>query len=272
MVSQAESDAALEVLERIDYYRLLSYMRPLQFTDASGVRVFIPNTTMGDIVELYEFDRELRLLCMDAIERIEVTLRAAIVSEVAVAEGPHFYTMRPYFTSTEACQRFRDEVLDERTRNPALRHYYATYSSPDMPPIWVAMEAVTFGALSQLFSTLARPYRIKIARRFQVNEAVLASWFRSVNGLRNLCAHHARVWNALLHVNRPMPGHAFVAEFTAARDTFFDRAVIIALLLDRIAPASEWKTELQGLLRAHPTIEPEKMGFPANWQERSLWQ
>lgn len=260
------------MLERVDYYRLLSYMRPLQVTDPSGVRRFVPGTTMDDVVALYEFDRKLRLLCMDAVERIEVALRAAIVSEVAVAEGPDFYTRRGCFTSADACERFKREVLNERARNPALRHYFATYCSPAMPPIWVAMEAVTFGALSQLFSNLARPYRIRIARRFQVNEHVLASWFRAVNSVRNICAHHARLWNAMLHVNKPMAGREFAAEFTPATDMFFDRAVVIALLLDRVAPSSGWKASLKALIDASPHVDPAKMGFPAGWQERVLWR
>lgn len=99
------------MLERVDYYRLLNYMRPLQVTDASGVRRFRAGTTMHDVVALYEFDRRLRLLCMDAVERIEVALRAAIVCEVAVAEGPDFYTRRGYFTSADACEGFKREVL-----------------------------------------------------------------------------------------------------------------------------------------------------------------
>ncbi|HET7231236.1 MAG TPA: Abi family protein [Longimicrobium sp.] len=272
VASAADGIVALQILERIDYYRLLSYMRPLQVTDDAGVRRFVPGTTMRDVVALYEFDRKLRLLCLDAVERIEVALRAAIVCEIAVSEGPDFYTHRAYYTSAGACDRFRDEVLRERGRNPALRHYFATYRSPEMPPIWAAMEAVTFGALSQLFSNLARPYRIRIARRFQVNELVLSSWFRAVNGVRNICAHHARLWNAPMHVNKPMAGREFAAEFTSTTDTFFDRAVVINLLLDRVAPLSGWKASLRELIDGSPHVDPARMGFPPGWRERLIWQ
>lgn len=272
VATPADGVAALQVLERIDYYRLLSYMRPLQASDGAGVRTFLPGTTMADVAALYEFDRRLRLLCMDPAERVEVALRAAIVSEVAVPEGADFYTRRPYFISEGACRRFREAVLDEQHRHPVLRHYYETYSSPPMPPVWVAMEVVTFGALSQLYSNLARPYRVRIARKFQLNEAVFGSWLRSVNGVRNLCAHHARLWNALLHVNKPMAGKEFAHEFTAGTDTFFDRAVVMALLLDRIAPGSGWKASLKCLFDANPRIDAARMGFPAGWRERALWQ
>lgn len=56
---------ALAALEHIGYYRLLVYMRPLQ--QAPG-KTFNPGVTFDDVLGLYEFDRELRLLCLDAIE------------------------------------------------------------------------------------------------------------------------------------------------------------------------------------------------------------
>jgi abortive infection bacteriophage resistance protein len=270
-VSASREEEARRVLGRVDYYRLLSYMRALQVRDESGVRMFVPGTTMDDVVALYEFDRSLRLLCMDAVERIEVALRAAIVSEIAVSDGACFYTRRSYFVSDAACERFKAAVMEERERNPAIRHYLATYSAPGHPPIWVAMEAVTFGALSQFFSNLARPYRIRIARRFQLNERVLASWFRALNGLRNLCAHHGRVWNASLHINKPMAGHQFVAEFSADTDTFFDRAVVIVLLLDRVTPHCGWKEALKTLIAGSPHVDAARMGFPRDWWHRQLW-
>lgn len=189
--TSADGVAALRALERIDYYRLLSYMRPLQRTDAGGVRRFVPNVTIRDVLRLYEFDRKLRLLCMDAVEHVEVYLRAAIVSEIAVREGAYFYTDPGYYTHAQGCARFQDDVREEQTRNPAIRHYHAHYSAPPMPPIWVAMEAVTFGSLSRLYSNLRRPFRIAVARRFGLDESVLASWLRAVNGVRNIAAHHA---------------------------------------------------------------------------------
>jgi abortive infection bacteriophage resistance protein len=78
---------ALHALEYVGYYRLLIYMRPLQVEDPAGVRRFVAGTTFEDVFALYNFDRELRLLCLDAVERIEVALRAAIVSQVAVPAG-----------------------------------------------------------------------------------------------------------------------------------------------------------------------------------------
>jgi abortive infection bacteriophage resistance protein len=88
----------------------------------------------------------------------------------------------------------------------------------------------------------------------------------------NLCAHHARPWNAMLHVNKPMAEKEFAHEFTADTDTFFDRAVVMALLLDRIAPGSGWKASLKCLLDTNPQIDAARMGLPAGWRDRGLWR
>jgi abortive infection bacteriophage resistance protein len=272
MPTSADGVAALRALERIDYYRLLSYMRPLQRTDAAGVRRFQPNVTIRDVLRLYEFDRRLRLLCMDAVEHVEVYLRAAIVSEIAVREGAHFYTDPACYTDARACSRFQNDVRDEQTRHPAIRHYHARYYAPPMPPVWVAMEAVTFGSLSRLYSTLRRPLRIAVAKRFGLDERVLASWLRAANGVRNIAAHHARLWNAHLHVNMPMAGRPLAHEFTSSKSTFFDRAVVLVTLTDRVAPEACWKARLVDLIGAYPEVDEARMGFPAGWRTRPFWK
>src|SRR3954454_12193744 len=98
--------AALFALNKIGYYRLLIYMRPLQ--DPS--KEFKTGVVFGDIVDLYDFDRQLRLLCLDAIERIEVALRAAIINEVGVVYGPHFYLERRHFEELKAFNMFMEQV------------------------------------------------------------------------------------------------------------------------------------------------------------------
>lgn len=270
--SPAEATAALAVLERIDYYRLLSYMRPLQQTDPSTQkRHFLPGTTLADVLELYEFDRKLRLLCMDAVERIEVALRAAIVSEVAVAHGAHFYLDASHFVSIDTCHKFQEAVSEEARRHPGIKHYHQRYDSPSMPPIWVAMEAVTFGTLSHLYSNLVRPRRRAIAVRFGYDEAVLRSWFRALSTVRNISAHHGRLWNATLSADKPMPAKVVAAEFGFTVDTFFARAVVIAALLDRVAPDAEWKAQLRTLLDSHSRVDERRMGFQPGWRDRPFW-
>ena len=266
----SDSGAALHALEYVGYYRLLSYMRPLQRTDAvTGLRHFIPGTTFGDILTLYDFDRELRLLCLAAVERIEVALRAAIVSRVAVPEGPHFYLDPTQFQHLDAFVDFYQTTRRE-DRHLAVKHYKKHYGTPELPPIWAIMEAITFGALSRLFSGLALRHRKAVALRFGYDESVLSSWFRAISLVRNLSAHHSRLWNAPMHVDQPLAAKKLRFEMTPT-DTLYARFVALGALLPMIDPATEWKRRLIALIQRYPTVPLSQMGIPAGWDGCAFW-
>ncbi|HEU0051609.1 MAG TPA: Abi family protein [Longimicrobium sp.] len=262
---------ARRALEYVGYYRLLIYMRPLQQPDRiSGVRRFSPGTTFENVLDLYNFDRRLRLLCMDAIERIEVALRAAIVSEVAVPHGSHFFLDPRFFDRVATLVEFYQSASRE-TKHLAIRHYTKQYASPELPPVWAVMEAITYGSLSRLFSGLKLSYRKAVAARFGYDETLLVSWFRCVNLVRNMCAHHTRLWNARMLVDQPLAVKPLRAEF-AQRDRFYARAIVMAALLEAIEPGSDWRKRLVALLDEFPMVQPTALGFPPDWRRRDFWK
>lgn len=262
--------AALRAFEYIGYYRLLTYMRPFQRPDsATGVRRFVPGTTFGDVLGLYDFDRSLRLLCLAAVERIEVALRAAIVSEVAVAEGPHFYLDPENFERIDAFAEFFQTTKREE-RNLAVKHYHKTYCDPEQPPIWAMMEALTFGALSRLYSGLALRHRKAVAMRFGFDESVLSSWFRSLSLVRNLSAHHSRLWNAPMHVDQPVAAKKLKHEMVPT-DRLYARFVVLAALAEVVDPEAGWKHRLVALVDQHAAVPLGQMGIPEGWDGRDFW-
>lgn len=258
---------ALRQLQTIGYYRLLIYMRPLQNLPA---KTFKPGVTFADVVRLYDFDRRLRLICLDAIERIEVALRAAINNELAVALGPHFYLDRRAFEHPKGFGAFQGKVRDARYL--AIDHYRQHYDHPPAPPIWAVTEAVTFGTLSRLFADLVRPHRRLVARAFGYDETILVSWFRSVNGLRNKCAHHNRTWNAHMLVDQPRLAKRIAAQFGPSQDRFYARAVVLGALLDGIDQGGLWRRDLARHVReAQPLASAAAMGFPPGWEAMPFW-
>lgn len=257
---------ALGALEHVGYYRLLIYMRPLQQLPA---KTFLPGTTFEAVLDLYHFDRELRLLCLDAIERIEVALRAAIVSQVAVTHGPHFYLDPQHFERLDGFVEFFQTAT--RAKYLGIQHYRDHYGAPDLAPIWTIMEAITFGALSRLYSGLVIRHRKAISGRFGFDEKILVSWFRSMNMLRNMCAHHNRLWNFHMLVDQPMAAKRFKMEMIRT-DRFYARAVVLIALLAHVAPGSAWKQRLVNLIDRSPAVPVSAMGFPADWRNRTFWR
>jgi abortive infection bacteriophage resistance protein len=242
-------------------------MRALQ-TQPS--KEFVPGTAFEDIVTLYNFDRELRLLCLDAIERIEVALRASIINSLSVPHGPHFYLDPRHFEAIESYRGFFSKAA--HAEYLAISHYQKHYNSPPYAPIWAICEAVTFGGLSHLFSGLSLANRKLVATLFGYDESILVSWFRTLNDLRNTCAHHNRLWNAKLIVNKPMAAKAVSSELRPPQqERFYSRAVLIVALLKNVEPASDWRRRLLDLLTRYPRVQVIEMGFPADWAIRPFW-
>jgi abortive infection bacteriophage resistance protein len=258
---------ALQTLEYVGYYRLLIYMRPLQ--QAGPPKTFVKGAEFDDVLSLYEFDRELRLLCLDGIERIEVALRAAIVSQVAVQHGPHFFLEPRHFEKLEYFVEFYQAAA--KARYSGVQHYRERYDDPPLAPVWTIMEALTYGQLSHLFSRLALGHRKQVALRFGFDESILVSWFRSLNMLRNMCAHHNRLWNFQMLVDQPKAAKRMRNEFPST-DRFYARAVVLATLLDAAGHGAGWRRRLVELIDRYPTVPTASMGFPADWRSRSFWK
>ncbi|MGY0711768.1 Abi family protein [Azospirillum argentinense] len=256
---------ATEALERISYYRLLIYCRALQ---DNTTKHFVAGATFKDLLDLYNFDRKLRLLCLDAIERIEVALRAAINNSICVAHGPHFYLDRAHFSSSEGYRDFMQRAM--RPRYLGVQHYQEKYIDPGLPPFWAVAEGITFGDLSKLYSCLISIHQKSIAKQFNgYDYERLKSWFKALNYLRNICAHHNRLWNFSMLVDRPQESKA-LPELTN-NHKFYARAVLLVALLAIVEPGNGWRNRLIKLIDEYPNVPTGEMGFPAGWRALPFW-
>jgi abortive infection bacteriophage resistance protein len=218
-------------------------------------------------VELYTFDRKLRLVCLDAIERIEVALRASINNRTAIALGPHFHLEPNNFENFRNYHGFIKSAIE--ADHLCIRHYRENYSSPELPPIWALTEALSFGKVSRLYADLKITQRKDIARDFGWDEGLLTSWFRCLADFRNRCAHHERVWNARMLIN--MPSRSRNLRELTDQESFYARAVLMIALLKNIDPGKSWRSLLKELINSYPNIDVQEMGFPVGWESISFW-
>ena len=259
---------ALRCLTYLGYYRLKIYMRPFENVH----KKFNGGTTFEQIVEVYDFDRKLRLLCLDAIERIEVALRSHIINIMGSHGGPHFYYREEFFECKEAVTSIRR--LGEKGKHLSITHYKKEYDEPYLPAIWCLTEASTFGQLSKLYADLQITYRKEIARGFGFDESICVSWFRTLSAMRNICAHHGRLWNAEMHVNAPKKARKYANELVD-NTRCYSRLVVLRGLLKEIDPngGHGWLPELIALIDGRPTsVDLVAMGFPPDWKSRPIWR
>lgn len=270
--------AAARHLQHISFYRLSGYALPFQKGGTGADRHhFRPGTTFDQILERYTFDRKLRLLVMDAVERIEISVRAAMSDAIAVQHGSHWYMQPGIFETNFNHSSFIDEVKrqiahdpkDSRKRDVHIAHYYGKYCDPYMPACWMIFESISFGTISRMYKNLAYQHRKLIASPFSVSETVLSSWLHSISYVRNVCAHHSRLWNREFRIT-PVSAKAYKADLTP-NTRLYAQLVVMQVLLKVIAPGNHWADRLKALLDEHPNIPLVNMGIPAGWSSRPIW-
>lgn len=283
-------------------------MRPFQLSEDAD-HGFRPGTSLRALTRLYDFDRRLRLLVIDAVERIEVAARAAISNHMGPNHGAHWYLESRFFQRDyrhqilldnvrrkqddarrdydRECRRIdkyqatdarKEQLKNLRAKESYARHYALTYNAPDLMPAWAAMEEITLGELSHLFKGLARDADKKaIARRMALPGPLLQSWLHSLTTIRNICAHHARLWNRELGIRPELPRTVSFLwpqhlQQPGQHARMFTALCILNLLMRQVSRHTSWDRRLHELLGEFAEINLAAMGFPPNWQNDPFWQ
>lgn len=272
----ADRGQLIDHLRSVNYYRLTAYWYPFKRPDSS----FEPGTSLDVVWNRYTFDRQLRLLVMDAIERVEVAVRSRLVYELVHRYGPFAHldpAAWPGVLPAER-QRFIDDVHDaaQRSREAFIDHFRRNYDEfPDLP-LWVVAEIMTFGNMLTLFRRVGMHAQRTIANQFNLAGRVLESWLLSLNYVRNLCAHHSRLWNRELAIKPQIPDPRHHPEWhqpaPIANDFVFAVLSLLRHLTSVIAPQSGWRDRLFDLFDRYPAIPIAHMGIPEDWRGRDLWR
>lgn len=134
---------------------------------------------------------------------------------------------------------------------------------------------MSLGLLSRWFTQLRPRDRSAIARTYGLDQKVLQAFIRHMSYVRNLCAHHSRVWNRRLTVTMKRPGTkppGLAANFAADGERrIYDTLVMLVSLLDHVSPAHRWAADLRRLVEDHE-IDVAQMGFPPDFRTRSIWK
>jgi abortive infection bacteriophage resistance protein len=274
-MSIEDDNKALALLSHLNYYRLTPYWIPFQKDPEQ--HIFYDNTSFNQIISLYEFDKKLRLLIFEAIEKIEVSVRAKWAYELAIRHGSHAHMKhqiaRDFKRYCQDTDKINKAVEQAKDKEVFIQHYLNNYAET-LPPIWVVSEVISFGLLSKLYTNLNdRDAKNAIAHAYGVDSAILESWLHVLTQVRNFSAHHARLWNRefkrtpMLIRSKPS---ILKNQFVNGSRKLYNVLVIILYLMDKIDVAHPIRDRFKTLLNGHPWYLPQ-MGFPLDWQEKTLW-
>ncbi len=282
MIIQNE-DTARDYLYHINYYRLSGYSYPFRADNDS--EDFRPDTKFENIIELYIFDKRLRMLLLDEIERIEISLRTTISLEIGmVSKDAHRHYNSGIFGNWEGNQEKHQDWLkriDEREKSAQdhfAKHFREKYQKSAMP-VWISSELWSFGDISHFFRHLTAEYKDKISNTYSIEDRrIFITWLRNLNLVRNICAHHSRLWNKDL-ITPSLPKIEEFQYITAlsgiARSRIYTSLTIILFLLQKISDSPNWKNRLKEHLESFPQtphISLRSSGFPEDWQQQKIWQ
>lgn len=263
-------------LKHIGYYRFSAYLYPL-LQMPKEKQTFQSDATFDKALDMYRFDRHLRLLMFNQLEKIEVAVRSAIVNITSKdTNNPFWMTDPSCFYDSSVFAKTLQLVNNElsKSREDFIEHFRNTYSDP-MPPAWMLAEILPLGVLTKIYGNIkSNQIRKEIAREFSLTIPVFKSWMTIITVTRNNCCHHARVWNrtfALRSLSMRRMSLPWISSPVNQQKVFFSLCVI-KCFLNIISPKNDMTSKLVKLLSDYPNIDINAMGFVANWEQEPLWR
>lgn len=282
--------SAQEILKSISYYRLKGYWWDMQADRVN--HKFNPNSIFEDVIDRYNFDRHLRLILFDAIELIEVALRTKMIYHLSISYGGLWYLNPNLFEPTTitlkdgTIQTIHQNTLNElhrefdRSQEIFVKNHCNRYPNIDADA-WKIMEVASMGSLSKLYKNLKHqlPEKAAIAKEMGLNaHSELSSWLESITYVRNIIAHHSRLWSRNM-VKRP------IEELNNPQGLWLNSKLIevqvkkpfliiscMVYLCNGIKNNHHIKNNILELFKANKNIPIYKLGFLNNWDKQPIWK
>ncbi len=276
-----------ELLAHINYYRLEAYW--FTFYDSKNKEhVFKQGTTFEIIWKHYRFDRRLRAIVSHALERIEMSFRTQFTYYLAQRFGPFPFKIENFSFNTQEweVENTKLEISCEKSSEQFARHFYKKYSGK-LLPVWALVEVLSFGTVVRYYRKI-KSIKIKnqISEVYDLQPKELVSWMDHLNYIRNICAHHSRLWNKRL-TKLPKPPsqstHPLLSQMwnhppvNGERNIYFNERriynsiLVIDYFLSKICPKNSWRKDVINLIEKY-SIDIKRMGFPYGWRDNGFWK
>ena len=280
---------AYELLKNISFYRLKGYWRDMLIDKAQ--LDFKPDTCFEDIIERYDLDRKLRQILFGAIEQIEIAVRTKMIYHLSLAYGGLWYLNPAWFENNP---KLKNEVLQtthlhtladlnkefNRSQEIFIRNHQRLYTGQPAEA-WKMLEVASMGTLSKFYKSLkiTLPEKGIIAKEMGVNSPhVFTGWLEAIAYLRNIIAHHSRLWCRTLmkrpsmQLNNPAGAWFIQAVKQGQIDKPFSTISCMVYLCKHLNQTDEIKQKIIDLIDSYPNVPIYKLGFFNHWRTAPLWK
>ena len=271
---------AVHFLQNISYYRLKGYWWDLQ-TDRIN-HIFDTNTYFENVIERYNFDRYLRLILFDAIERIEIALRTKMIYHLSLPYSATWYLQSSLFVDTDRHDEHLTLLQKEfgYSQEIFIKDHKRRYPNTDAEA-WKIMEIASMGTLSKFYKNLNHqlPEKSLIAKEMGLNlNSELSSWLEAIVYVRNIIAHHSRLWSRNM-VKRPIDNinnptglwfNTPLAQVQKKKPFLIISTMVY--ICNKVTPNHRIKSKIIKLINDNPDVPIYKLGFLNNWNNQPLWK
>ncbi len=270
--------SAKSTLSNISYYRLAGYWWSFQIDKVN--HKFYDGTSFEDIIELYNFDAQLRQIIFKVIEKNEIGLRTKLIHYLSQEFSPWWFENPSLFKNQVAFENLLNTIKSEvyRSKDEFIKTHFLKYKNDKrLPPSWKALEITSLGTISKLYGNLKNQIEAKdkIAKDFgAVNHQYLPSWLQSMTYIRNLCAHHNRLFNKRLVIKPKLlksPPQLFISRIPSDHSQIYLHLCLLIYMYSKVSPENNVKKELIDLFKRYPHIKLSDLGFPPKWNSEPFW-
>ena len=287
----------IKKLSHTNYYRLSAYFLPFQYPkNSTDTNKFFDDVEFRQIINLYDFDAKLRRLIFGALEVVEVYVRTQIAYHHALKYGAFGYLEHANFQCDAIVfEELMADIKKESKRSDEIfiKHFREKYNSTDLP-LWSVVEVLSLGTISKLFYAMYNDDKKLVCSQIPVSTTVFGNWLHAFTIVRNICAHHSRIWNKELRVPFAIPAKNPLfdplrkitkakykeekageliyenREFDNNSSVFFTLSVI-KYFFDSMGEEVEFVNEFKTLIKEHPSVDLKAMGFVDGWENFDIW-
>ena len=281
-----DTDAAKLTLEKLSYYSLIGGYKEL-FKHTPSQK-YIYGVTFDEIVFFYYFDEELRSLFMKYILHVERHIKSLLSyhfcekygeNDIKYLDINNYTLTKKNYAQINRLVHSMQKAIALPSQYTYISHHANTYGNV---PLWVAMNAFTFGQVSKMFQYITNDVQYKISQKFEhTTERELHQFITVLARCRNVCAHGERLFSFRIHetipntlLHKKLQISQKNGNYLYGKQDLF--AVVIALRY--LISAEDFKIFKSGLtklinkvLKQCPHLTRKQllseMGFPENWDK-----
>lgn len=270
---------AQHYLKNISYYRLKGYWWDMQIQ--GGSHNFTSASNFDDVIRRYNFDRHLRLILFDGIERVEIALRTKLIYHMSLSYGPYWYQESQFFSDIDIFNYNLASINRELKRSKEIFIVDHKNRFPNQSiEAFKLLEIISFGTLSKMYKNLSHqlPEKAQIAKEMGLHlHAELSSWLEAIVYLRNIIAHHSRLWSRNMvkkpkvRINNPMNDWLDQPLIANQKKKVFLIASTLIYLCNVVTPNHQVKVKILNLINSNADMPIYKLGFMGDWRSNPIW-